>query len=142
MSSKYSGIESRLQRLKSCLQKLEPLRVKTRNDIDNEPYLKDIIERNFEVAAQCIIDIANRIISEMEGEKPTDYLTAILIIGDLKVLPVPFAKHIAPLAGLRNILVHQYLDVDWNIIYDYLHNLSDFYQFVEYIETWMSKQSA
>lgn len=107
------------------------------DDIESDPYLKDIIERNFEVAAQCMLDIANRIIAELEGEKPIDYFTAILILGDLGVLPKDFAKKIAPIAGFRNILVHQYMDLDWNKIYDFLGELSDFYNFIKYIEKWM-----
>ena len=125
-----------MQKLKNCLQKLEPLKQKSLSQIENDTYLKDIIERNFEVAAQCVLDISNRIISEMEGEKPTDYFTAILILGDLKVIPENFAKQFAPIAGFRNILVHQYLDLDWVKLYNYLNNLSDFYKFIEYVEKW------
>jgi len=33
-------------------------------------------------------------------------------MGELGVLPVDFARHLAPLAGFRNILVHEYLEVE------------------------------
>lgn len=130
-----------MQKLKSCLQKLEPLKKKTIEDIDTEPYLKDIIERNFEVAAQCILDISNRVIADMQGERPTDYFTGILILGDYNVLPKAFAKKLAPVAGLRNILVHQYLDLDWHRMLNHLNNLSDLYKFIDYIEQWQRNRN-
>jgi uncharacterized protein YutE (UPF0331/DUF86 family) len=32
-------------------------------EFDQDPYLRDIVERNLEIAAQCCIDISHRIIS-------------------------------------------------------------------------------
>lgn len=125
-----------MEKLKSCLQKLEPLSRKTLDEIEGDLYLKDIIERNLEVAAQCVLDISSRVISEMEGDRPMDYFTSIQILGDLQVLPKTFASKLAPLAGLRNLLVHQYLELNWKQIREHLKNLSDFYQFIEYIQKW------
>lgn len=142
MSDKFSGIEARLEKLKSCLGKLEPFKEKSLSEIQRDVYFKDIIERNFEVAAQCILDISNRVISIVEGEKPIDYFTAILIIGDLGVIPEDFAKKLAPIAGFRNVLVHLYLDVDWNQMYRHLQDLSDLYQFINYIQEWLKRNKA
>ncbi len=49
--------------------------------------------------------------------KPRDYYESILRLGELDVLPADFAKRLAPLAGFRNILVHEYLVVDWDKVY-------------------------
>jgi hypothetical protein len=45
------------------LKKLEPFKSKDKEELLQDPYLQDIIERNLEVTAQSVIDIANRIIS-------------------------------------------------------------------------------
>ena len=63
------------------MKKLEPFKAKKKEEILKDPYLQDIIERNLEVAAQSVIDIANRIISIEELEKPRDYYEAIMQIG-------------------------------------------------------------
>jgi len=118
---------------------LELFKEKSLSEIQGDLYFKDIIERNFEVAAQCVLDISNRVIALAEGEKPIDYFTAILILGDLGILPKDFAQKLAPIAGFRNILVHLYLEVDWNIVYQQLHQLSDLYKFIEYIQHWLNK---
>jgi uncharacterized protein YutE (UPF0331/DUF86 family) len=117
MTSEFAGIERRLDELSERLARLQPLRDKTRSDFDADPYLRDIVERNLEVAAQSCIDISRRIISLKGARKPVDYYDAILRIGELNVLPADFARHLAPLAGFRNVLVHEYLTIDWDEVY-------------------------
>ena len=48
------------------------------------------------------------------ARKPADYYEAILMMGELAVLPAEFSRQIAPLAGFRNILIHEYLGIDWD----------------------------
>jgi len=126
-----------LEKLRECLGKLEPLRDKSREDFDQQPYLKDIAERNLEVAIQCLIDMANRIISIEDAQRPKDYYETFLILGNIQVLPPDFARKIAPIAGFRNILVHEYIGLDWDLVYEHLQRLEDFYQFEEHIKKWI-----
>jgi uncharacterized protein YutE (UPF0331/DUF86 family) len=72
MVPEWNGIERHLERLKGCLLKLEPLKTKRSDEFASDPYLKDIVERNLEIAAQTCIDIAKRIISMEQLEKPRD----------------------------------------------------------------------
>jgi uncharacterized protein YutE (UPF0331/DUF86 family) len=65
-------------------------------------YLRDIVERNLEIAAQCCIDICHRIIAVEHALKPSDYYEAILRMGELGVLPVDFARTLAAIAGFRD----------------------------------------
>jgi len=115
------------------------LQVPTRND--QGPYLKDIVERNLEVAAQACIDIANRIISMEQQEKPRDAYGAIEMLGNVGVLPREFAQSLAPIAGLRNILVHEYLEIDWNEVLRNLLRLEDLYNFMEHVKRWLKDRT-
>ena len=99
MGPEFSGIERRLDELKERLARLEGLKVKARSEFDSDPYLRDIVERNLEVAAQCCIDISHRIVSIERAQKPRDYYEAITRMGELEVLPPEFARKIAPIAG-------------------------------------------
>jgi uncharacterized protein YutE (UPF0331/DUF86 family) len=122
------------------LARLEPLKGKTRVEFDQDPYLRDIAERNLEVAAQCCIDISHRIISVENAQKPVDYYDAILRLGEMRVLPPDFARHLAPLAGFRNILVHEYLTVDWDEVYRHLQQLDDLERFAALIRQWLTER--
>jgi uncharacterized protein YutE (UPF0331/DUF86 family) len=139
MPNEFSGIERRLDELSERLARLQPLREKSRAEFDQDPYLRDIVERNLEIAAQCCIDISHRIISLENARKPIDYYDAILRLGELGVLSPSFARHLAPLAGFRNILVHEYLGVDWDQVYDNLQQLQDLEQFADAIRQWLQR---
>ena len=110
---------------------------KTRDDFDTDPYLRDIAERNLEIAAQCCIDIAHRIIALERAQKPRDYYESILRLGELGVLPAGFARALAPVSGFRNILAHEYLSVDWDEVLTRLSDLSDFVKFADYVRAWL-----
>jgi uncharacterized protein YutE (UPF0331/DUF86 family) len=141
MTSEFAGIERRLDELSERLARLQPLKDRTRADFDEDPYLRDIVERNLEVAAQSCIDIGHRIISLEGARKPVDYYDAILRMGELGVLPAGFARHLAPLAGFRNVLVHEYLTVDWDEVYGVLHRLGDLERFAEYVRLWLRQRA-
>lgn len=94
------------------MARLKPLQSKNQSESAEDPYLRDIVERNLEVAAQCCIDICHRIIAIENALKPQDYYEAILRMGELEVLSADFALQLAPLAGFRNILIHEYLIID------------------------------
>jgi len=118
---------------------LEPLKEKKLEELLQDEYLCDIVERNLEVAAQACIDIANRIISLEDLEKPKDYYEAIMRLGEAGVLPMDFAQKFAPIAGFRNVLIHEYLDIDWEEVYSNLQKLEDLHRFKNHILEWLAK---
>ncbi|MGM0760810.1 MAG: type VII toxin-antitoxin system HepT family RNase toxin [Thermodesulfobacteriota bacterium] len=140
MQPEFCGIEKRLDELRERLSKLEPLRQKIRPDFDDDPYLRDIVERNLEVAAQCCIDICHRIVALEKARKPTDAHEAILRMGELGVLETRFAQRFAPISGFRNILVHEYIGLNWDEIYSNLQRLEELREFAEAVGLWMRQR--
>ncbi len=51
MPNEFCGIKKRLDELSERLARLEPLKDKKRIEFDNNPCLRDIVERNLEIAA-------------------------------------------------------------------------------------------
>ena len=141
MQQGFCGIEKRLDELRERLTRLEPLREKNRLDFDEDPYLRDIVERNLEIAAQCCIDICHRIVSLEKSQKPADAHEAILRMGDLNILDAHFAKRFAPIAGFRNILVHEYVGLNWDEIYSNLQRLEEIERFAEAIAHWVRNRT-
>ena len=137
MRPEFTGIEKRLDELHERLSRLEPLRNKSRSDFDKDAFLRDIVERNLEIAAQCCIDISNRIISLEKAQKPNDYYEAIIRLGQLNVLPEGFARNLAPIAGFRNILVHEYLGLNWDEVYKNLQEIDELVRFAEIVREWI-----
>ena len=66
------------------------------------------------------IDINEHLVSEMaqpDMEVPKTYRETFLLLGDLNILQRDFAGEISKSAGLRNAIVHEYNNLDENIIY-------------------------
>lgn len=62
-------------------------------------------------------------------------------MGELGVVPADFARHLAPLAGFRSILVHEYLTLDWDEVYRALHRLGDLERFAELVRHWLRQRN-
>lgn len=98
------------------------------------------IERGLHISIECIIDIANIIVSCLDIEKPDTYRETILALSKESILPVTFAKQIANMVSFRNILVHDYMKIDEDIMMDIIQNhLDDFALFIDYINKWINK---
>lgn len=96
------------------------------------------VERMLERIVMRAIDINEHLISELAtSEERTSRLTyrdTFLMLADLGVYPGEFAARIANSAGLRNILVHDYNDVDHKIMHDSIRGcLQDYHRYLEHL---------
>lgn len=114
-------------------------------EVNKENLKEDIIrywgiERGIHICVECVLDIANIIISSLGLERPDSYRETILTLYKQGVIPEQFAKQIVGMASFRNILVHDYTRVDEDIILDVLKNrLDDFAVFAQYITKWLEE---
>jgi len=89
------------------------------------------IERGLQVTIQAILDIGSHILSDLKTNGWKTYKDIPLKLNEYGVIPKTLAKRISLMAGLRNILVHEYLAVDPKEIEKILKtNLEDFKKFV------------
>jgi uncharacterized protein YutE (UPF0331/DUF86 family) len=62
-------------------------------------------------------------------------------MGEIGVLPPEFARQLAPVAGLRNVLTHEYLDLKWDRIYKSLQeDVDNLARFSEFVRRWIAKR--
>jgi uncharacterized protein YutE (UPF0331/DUF86 family) len=80
------------------------------------------VQHSLQLAAQVIVDIATHVITADFHSRAQEYREMITELGKVGVLDPEFARRVAPLAGFRNILVHDYLLVDPVIVHDILMN--------------------
>ena len=97
-----------------------------------------IIEHGLQLAIQNLIDIGGHILAAIGENDINDNTDIIIKLGKLNIIPQKFAAEIKGMAGFRNILVHEYIDVDIREIYKVLtKNLKDFISFEKYIKDYM-----
>lgn len=102
--------------------------------------LKCAVERNFHLALECIIDIGEIVISNLDLEKPETYRDVIRILAKHSILERGLAKKLEKAIGFRNILVHGYADVDIKKLHAFLKKLEDFDEFAKQIVKFIEKK--
>jgi uncharacterized protein YutE (UPF0331/DUF86 family) len=131
-----------LKRLEKALQILQQSGKLTYEELVANDLLLSAVERNFQVAIECVFDIGTHIIAEKGFESPDDNADIIRILGDEGVVTTDFAKRVKGLAGFRNILVHEYTGIDYGLLYQHLQNrLDDFREFAAYTSSYLEKEA-
>ncbi|MFW6111107.1 MAG: type VII toxin-antitoxin system HepT family RNase toxin [Thermoproteota archaeon] len=127
-------IYSKLEDLKRYVQFLRGYQSHTKQELREDHTLRGAVERYFQLALECTLNIGEMIISEEGFRKPESYRQVIEILGEERVLPREFTERFAPSMGFRNILVHRYAEVDVDQMYHRLQdNLQDFNTFAQNI---------
>jgi uncharacterized protein YutE (UPF0331/DUF86 family) len=102
----------KLALLRRYLRDLEPHAGRAAGDLRADPYAA---ERLLELVVQVAVDILTHELAE-RGVVPETYRKAFLLAGEQALLPPDLAAALADAAGLRNIIVHRYDEVDYQIL--------------------------
>ena len=137
-------ILAKLETLKSYVGILRGYRSRTLEEVKADPTLRGAMERYLQVALECTLDVGEMVISFEGFRKPGTYREVIEVLGEKGILSGEFAKRFAPAAGLRNILVHMYAEVNVEKVHKFLQeNLEDFDDFAKQIARYLvEKKSA
>jgi uncharacterized protein YutE (UPF0331/DUF86 family) len=104
-------------------------------DISEADYRKNwktqrIVERTLQIVIETSIDIANHLISDRGLRMPTGYADTFQILAENKILAEKLSSNLQKMAKFRNIIVHQYEDINPRIVTAILrNNLKDLEQF-------------
>ena len=126
-------VEKRLLKLEEAVRKLKEIAQFPEEEYHQNEGLRDRTERNLHIAAQACIDIANHIIADKGYRTPQGYADSFEVLMEEGIIPSDLAAKMKMIAGFRNILVHDYQEIDDKIVYSCLTNLQDFKQFAEYV---------
>jgi uncharacterized protein YutE (UPF0331/DUF86 family) len=87
---------------------------------------QDAIAANLQRAAEQVIDLANHVIRKGKLGLPKESKESFEILARAKVIPQGLADKLKGMVGFRNIMVHQYQEIDIKIMVDVIeHHLDD-----------------
>lgn len=134
-------IIERLSDIKNAVLELEKF-----GKMDFEEFSKDNNNYNLSayhlrIAIEAVLIIGTHILSRIpQNGKKKDYTQVILSLADYGVLSKEFSQKIKGMAGYRNRLVHLYWKIESKEIFSIIkENLSDFGEFIKYIEKFLSR---
>lgn len=123
---------SRLNALEEYLVELRAFARWSREEFLNDPHRHHLAERFLHLACECVLDLAQHVISDSGYRQPKDYKDSMEVLREEGVLGDDLARRLKGWMGFRNILVHFYLDIDHNQSYDTISNeLGDLEDFKE-----------
>jgi len=134
------GLIGRLSRFKEAISRLKKIRSLGRERYFTDPFVMDSAERNFHVAIESILDVSSFLISKKGWPVPSKYAEIGPILAEGGVISWSEGKALSSLAGLRNILVHSYSDVDHEILFSLLDKVGEMEDLMGKLLRYMEKE--
>lgn len=126
---RMDGIRKNLKKLRE-LAKLPFEKFST-----GDPY--DLAQHHLRLALEGVFHISSHILSRLPGGRAVEYKEIARKLGETKILPKDFVdRALIPMAGMRNILVHYYTDIEPSRLHEVLKNhLPDIERFLKEIKS-------
>lgn len=128
----------RIDKLKEYLRYLEDVKKYSREEYIKNPLIYGSTERFLHLTIECVMDIANHLISDLRFRKPESNRDVFDILYENDIIDRKLKENLCNMAFFRNILVHDYLKLDREIVYDIiLNNLDDIITFANIIKDYI-----
>jgi uncharacterized protein YutE (UPF0331/DUF86 family) len=110
------------------LRRLRP-RVVSADTLATDLSLHNDVLFSLLTVCQLVIDIAGEL-SARRGERFEDYTQAVRNLAHDASFPPDLVRRLEPLPGFRNVLIHEYVALDYQRVIDALDRLDDIEQFL------------
>lgn len=122
-------ILQKVDSLVRCVLRLQSKLPVTVEKLETDVDLQDIVIINLERLVQISVDIATRIISKRKLQPtPSTMSQSFEVLGKNNLIPVELALRLQKAVGFRNLCVHEYDKINWNIVHVVLEKYLDDYR--------------
>lgn len=136
-------IDQKLESLRRCLLRIQEKFPADAAELQSNFDLQDIIALNLSRAVQLTVDIGSHIISTMNMPAPETMGQTFEILAQQNVLPANVADQLKKSVGFRNIAVHNYEAINWQIVHSIVReHLQDFTEFAKAVADWGTTHGA
>jgi uncharacterized protein YutE (UPF0331/DUF86 family) len=123
------SIDARLEHLADLLEEAERIRADGRAAYDAGLRDRLATQHAIQLAIQICVDIGAHLIAEFGLRMPDDYKGVFEALREPLELDTELVAGLSSAAGMRNVLVHVYLEVDDDEVWDALGHLDDLRKF-------------
>jgi len=139
-------VHRKLQLIADDLGRLVRFKDETLESLTGDDVKLAAVERMLERIVMRAVDVNEHLVSELatgeECSSRLSYRDTFLMLADHGVYPKEFADRIANSAGLRNILVHDYNDVDRRIVHASIRIcLQDYHRYLEHLAEFLQRSA-
>jgi len=110
-------LKSRLTLLAEYISDLEEAREITLREFLIDKIKRRFVERTLQLAIEACLDIGSHLISDLQLREPKKNRDIFIILVENGILSEQARGNFAAMAGFRNIIVHDYAQLDPEIVY-------------------------
>jgi uncharacterized protein YutE (UPF0331/DUF86 family) len=122
------------------LDKLAPIAEKSFKEYVSDFYLKTSTERLIQLIVECASDVNNHVVLELKQRPPEDYASSFIKAAEVGLISHQLADLLKGSGGMRNIIVHEYMDIDDKMVFDVLPKaISDFKEYIKQVDKYLDK---
>jgi uncharacterized protein YutE (UPF0331/DUF86 family) len=135
-------IESKLESLRRAVTRVAARCPPSAEALLVDVDAQDIVSLNLTRAIQLCVDVGAHVVSHLNYPVPDTMGSTFDALADAGVLPAGLAGRLKRAVGFRNLAVHHYRAIDWQVVYDLASNrLVDFADFAAAVATWLKQQT-
>ena len=108
-------VDARLRELSHRLRRVAAKKPASVKALAANEDLQDILARNLTLALQAALDIAHHLCAA-RGVMPATAGDAFVQLAVHKMIDRALADRLVRANGFRNVLVHEYVEIDWKIV--------------------------
>lgn len=97
---------------------------KTVSQVTGDPIAKRVLRDSLRVAIESMIDACKHIVASIRLGMVKEYKDFPLKLGEANLIHKELAEKLADYAKLRNVVVHRYVDLDYELLYDKAQELA------------------
>jgi len=109
-------IQNKISAVKKYLSILKNYQSYSKEEIEKDINIKGAVERYLYLVIQSAIDLAEAMVSYKELRKPSSFAEAFLILKEDGILTDELTDKMIKMTGFRNIITHDYADIDYTIV--------------------------
>jgi uncharacterized protein YutE (UPF0331/DUF86 family) len=127
-------VEQKLESLRRCLRRIEIKCPTDASALVTDLDLQDIVSLNLSRAVQISVDIGAHLIAGMEVQPPDTMGQTFDLLAQEGILNKELASSLKKAVGFRNIAVHNYESINWEIVHSIVKfHLADFSEFAKIV---------
>lgn len=111
-------VSGKLRLMRDLLDDLTATGEVTANRLAHDRMLRHAVERILTQLVDLAVSLNSHVASARLGRAPANYRESFGQAAQAGVIGAALAARLAPAAGLRNVLVHEYTDVDLRLVAD------------------------
>lgn len=119
---KQDIIERKLGQIEKSMRKIRQYKVLSYAEFVSHSVARDVVEYNLFIIINCMIDTVNHIVADEDLGQVDMLADGFKILKDFGYWTESECQVYIKMVAFRNMIAHQYMSIDENIVYDILQN--------------------